>query len=79
MDRKAGTLTVEWPLRFAARRIREAGCEELDGLIEKLEGAKLIADFEARYDLSDAAAREQLFKLSEWYGLASSEMLLVAL
>ena len=47
-------------------------------MIEKLQGAKLIADFEARYDHSDTAARQQLLELSERYGIASSEMSLVA-
>jgi hypothetical protein len=51
---------------------------ESDRLIEKLQGAKLIADFEAGYDRSDAAARQCVLELSERYGLASSEMSLVA-
>lgn len=48
------------------------------GLIEKLQGARLIADFEAGCDRSDPAARQRLFEMSERYGLTSSEMSLVA-
>jgi Ca-activated chloride channel family protein len=77
VDHEADTIVVEWP-QGASRVPFEAPGKELDGLIEKVQGAKLIADFEARYDHSDTAARQQLLELSERYGLASSEMSLVA-
>ena len=77
VDHEAESIAVEWPQ--GARRVPfEAPGKELDGLIEKLQGAKLIADFEARYDHSDTVARHQLLELSERYGIASSEMSLVA-
>ena len=70
-------INVEWP--HSARRVAiEVLGEEQDELIEKLQGAKLIADFETSYDPSDSAARERLIGLSKRYGLASSEMSLVA-
>ncbi len=52
--------------------------DEMQGLIEKLLGARMIADLETHYDRSDAHARQQLIQLSKRYGLASSEMSLVA-
>lgn len=77
VDHKVDAIAVQWPQ--GARRIPfEPPGEELDGLIEKLQGAKLIADLEARYNHSDTAARQQLLELSERYGIASSEMSLVA-
>ncbi len=77
IDRDAAAIAVE--CAGGSRRVRfEAVDYALDGLIEKLRGAKLIADLEAGYDRSDAAARQQLLKVSERYGLASSEMSLVA-
>jgi Ca-activated chloride channel homolog len=77
IDHEADTVAVEWPQ--GARRVGlEVLSAELDGLIKKLQGTKLIADFETSYDRSDPAARQQLLELSERYGLTSSEMSLVA-
>lgn len=77
IEREAGAATLEWPQ--GSRLVPfDALDAELQGLIEKLQGAKLIADFEARYNRSDTAAQQRLVELSERYGLASSEMSLVA-
>ena len=52
--------------------------EDLTGLLEKLEGARLIADMESRCERWDDKARQQILEVSQRYGLASSEMSLVA-
>ncbi|HEY6987833.1 MAG TPA: VWA domain-containing protein [Bryobacteraceae bacterium] len=76
-DAEAEAITIEWPQ--GARRVPfEALSDEWNGFVKKLQGAKLIANLEASCDRSDAAARRQLIKLSKRYGLASSEMSLVA-
>ncbi len=77
IERDAVGIDVEWPQGARHVSIQPLGVES-DGSIRKLQGAKLIADFEAAYDHSDAAARQRLLELSERYGLTSSEMSLVA-
>src|SRR6185437_1571287 len=77
VERDAGSIDVEWPQDARHVSIEPLGIES-DGSIQKLPGAKLIADFEAAHDHSDAAARQRLLELSERYGLTSSEMSLVA-
>lgn len=77
INHDAEVINIEWPQ--GARRVPfEAFGEERDGFIKKLQGAKLIANFEVGYDRSDGAARQRLIELSEHYGLASAEMSLVA-
>ncbi len=77
VERDADSIDVEW-----AKGARHLSIQPLDseshGPIRKLQGAKVIADFEASYDRSDAAARQRLYELSERYGLTSSEMSLLA-
>jgi hypothetical protein len=77
IDHEAQVINIEWP-QGAMPVSFEAFGEERYGLIKKLQGAKLIADFEAGYDRSDSAARERLLELSKCYGLTSSEVSLVA-
>jgi Ca-activated chloride channel homolog len=77
IGREGEALHIEWS-RGARRVLFGVLGEERDGFIQKLEGATLIADFEAIYDRSDSAARQRLIELSERYGIASSEMSLVA-
>ena len=55
IDRNANALDIEWPLGTQCIPFATLNPES-DGLIEKLQGAKLIVDFEAGYDRSDAAA-----------------------
>jgi Ca-activated chloride channel family protein len=72
----ANEVEVRWA--GGSRRIGfEAIDEELAGLLKKLQGARLIADAEAGGEM-DAAARQRVLALSERFGLASSEMSLVA-
>jgi Ca-activated chloride channel family protein len=72
----ANEVEVRWA--GGSRRIGfEAIDEELAGLLQKLQGARLIADAEAGGEM-DAAARQRVLALSERFGLASSEMSLVA-
>ncbi|MGA8596656.1 MAG: hypothetical protein WB676_18250, partial [Bryobacteraceae bacterium] len=77
IDEDAAAAELEWQQGSTHVPFETLG-EDLLGFLEKLQGAKLIADFEARYERSDAAARQRLLELSERYGLASSEMSLVA-
>ena len=60
-----------------ARSFGRAGLG-LEDLIDKLQGAKCIADLEARNDGTDTETRKRILEISERYGLASSEMSLVA-
>jgi Ca-activated chloride channel family protein len=77
IDVQASDIELQWPQ--ASRRVPlNALCAGLDGFIEKLHGAKQIADLEARSEGSDPELQRQVLSLSERYQLASSEMSLLA-
>jgi Ca-activated chloride channel family protein len=78
IDSNADAIAIESSQGARHVAVEPLDANNLDGLIKRLQGAKLIADFEAGYDRSDAAARQQLLELSQHYGMASSELSLVA-
>jgi hypothetical protein len=78
IDSNMDAIALEWSQGTRHVAVESLGTNDLDGLIKRLQGAKLIADFETGYDRLDTAARQQLLELSKHYGLASSELSLVA-
>lgn len=77
IDAEASAALLKWNGGSRAVAFEDVE-EDLHGLIEKLRGARAITDAEATLDKADAKARRKLADLSKRYGLASSEMSLVA-
>ncbi len=77
IDMEDPAAIIEW-LQGSTRVPFEPIANGLEGFVEKLHGAKLIADLEACYENHDDAVRQKLVEVSERYGITSSEVSLVA-
>lgn len=76
-DAQAVDIELAWPQASRRVPLEAVAKDEGDGLIEKLQGARRIAELEACNDGS-SESRRRILELSKRYGLASSEMSLVA-